>query len=186
MESVGAVSIPRRSSLGRRLEFRLPGACGRPSKTPRKSCNSRPRQARENAWAIVSCSRDQHPIVRQAMPGPFCLREFPVRAEAGSRDCGRRQSCASRKLSRAQQKTVTLMSRAIANILRCVQHNGGKHVARKFELKSPTAQGGRGYRIGALMSCGLAAADDRADKDDAAHRVSCSRRHTSTSTHCPA
>jgi MFS family permease len=47
MESTGAVSMPRRSLLGRRLEFRSPGACGRPSKTPRKSFNKR---HREGPW----------------------------------------------------------------------------------------------------------------------------------------
>jgi MFS family permease len=46
----GAVSMPRRSSLGHWSEFRSPGACGRPSKTPRKSFNKRHKQAREGPW----------------------------------------------------------------------------------------------------------------------------------------
>jgi MFS family permease len=104
MESAGAVSTPSRSSPGHWSEFRSPGACGRLSKTPRKSFNKRPKQATEAALALASCPRQRwhrwtRPVASQAMPGPFCLREFLVRAEAGSRGCGRRPSFALRKES---------------------------------------------------------------------------------------
>jgi hypothetical protein len=52
--------------------------------------------------AIVSCRGMQggcrtRPIARQARLNPCSWREFPVRDEAGSRGCGRRPSCASRR-----------------------------------------------------------------------------------------
>ncbi len=94
--------MPRRYSPGHWSEFRLPGECG-PSKTPRKSFNSRPERARDGPSLVGQlrtrwrCPRP--PIVRQAMPNPFCSPEFPVRDEAGPRGCGRSQNFASRKAS---------------------------------------------------------------------------------------
>jgi hypothetical protein len=57
MESAGAVSPPRRSSLGHWSEFRSPGACGRLSKTPRKTFNRRQKRAREGPWLSLGSSR---------------------------------------------------------------------------------------------------------------------------------
>src|ERR1700730_273989 len=71
MESAGAVSMPRPSSLGGRLEFRSLGGCGRPSKTQRESFNSR--RANANHRAFLQRSAMAHQVPRNAPMGQWVL-----------------------------------------------------------------------------------------------------------------